>query len=42
MSKEIRELFARLDAWWDAQLPLPVCGDCREFAWDCRCKGGEA
>ena len=40
--QEQRDLFARLDAFWDAQLQLPVCGDCREFDWDCRCKCGES
>lgn len=42
MMPELQDLFARLEAWWDAQLVLPVCGDCREFVWDCRCKAGEA
>lgn len=43
MSEELRELFARLEAWWDEQCPLfQICGDCRESTCECRCKAGEA
>jgi len=42
MTEEMRELFARLEAWWDAQCPLPMCGDCRESVLECQCKPGEA
>lgn len=42
MMEVFRALFARLEAWWDSECPLPICGDCRESITECRCKGGEA